>query len=65
MGTRSYRSIVEAVVDVVVVEVEAMVAVMYITTKKIGRIRLAMGVVEKAIPNGPARSKYQEKMMKL
>ena len=44
MGTRSYRPITEAEVDVVVVEVEAMVIVMYITIKKIGRIRLAMGV---------------------
>ena len=65
MGTRSYRPIVEAVVDVVVVEVEAMVVAMSITTNKIGRIILAMGVVEKAIQNGPARSKAQEKKMKL
>ena len=65
MGTRSYRPIAEAAVDVVVVEVEAMVVAMYITTSKIGRIRLAMGVAEKAIPNGLARSKAQEKNMKL
>ena len=65
MGTRSYRPIAEAAVDVVVVEVEAMVVVMYITTNKIGRIRLAMGVPEKDIPNGLARSKAQEKKMKL
>ena len=65
MGTRSYRPIVEAAVDVVVVEVEAMVVAMSITTNKIGRIRLAMGVAEKAIPNGLARSKAQEKKMKL
>ena len=65
MGTRSYRPIVEAAVDVVVVEVEAMVVAMFITTNKIGRIRLAMGVAEKAIPNGLARSKDQEKKMKL
>ena len=44
MGTRSYRTIVEAAVDVVVVEVEVMVAAMSITTNNIGRIRLAMGV---------------------
>ena len=61
MGTRSYRRIVEAAVDVMVVEVEVMVVAMYITTNKIGRIRLAMGVAEKAIPNGLARSKAQEK----
>ena len=51
--------------DVVVVEVEAIVVAMYITTNKIGRIRLAMGVAEKAIPNGIGRSKAQEKKMKL
>ena len=44
MGTRSYKPITESTVDVVVVEVEAMVIVMYITIKKIGRIILAMGV---------------------
>ena len=65
MGTRSYRPIVEAAVDVVVVYVEAMVVAMFITTNKIGRIRLAMGVAEKAVPNGLARSKAQEKNMKL
>ena len=65
MGTCSYRPIAEAAVDVVVVEVEAMVVAMSITTNKIGRIRLAMGVAEKAIPNGLARSKAQEKKMKL
>ena len=65
MGTCSYRPIVEAAVDVVVVEVEAMVVAMSITINKIGRIRLAMGVAEKAIPNGLARSKDQEKKMKL
>ena len=37
----------------------------YITTNKIGRIRLAMGVAEKGVPNGLARSKVQEKKMKL
>ena len=51
--------------DVVVVEVEVMVAAMFITTNNIGRIRLALGVAEKATPNGLARSKAQEKMMKL
>ena len=51
--------------DVVVVEVEAMVVSMYIKTNKIGRIRLDMGVAEKVIPNGLARSKAQEKRMKL
>ena len=65
MGTRSYRPIAEAAVDVVVMEVEAMVVTMYITTNNIGRIRLAMGVAEKSIPNGLARSKAQEKKMKL
>ena len=65
MGTHSYRPIVEATVDGVVVEVEAMIVAMYITTNKIGRIRLAMGVAEKAISNGLARSKAQEKKMKL
>ena len=65
MGTRSYRPIAEVTVDVVVVEVEAMVVAMSITTNKIGRIRLAMGMAEKAIPNGLARSKAQEKNMKL
>ena len=65
MGTRSYRPIVEAAVDMVVMEVEAMVVAMSITTNKIGRIRLAMGVAEKAIPNGLARSKDQEEKMKL
>ena len=44
MGTRSYRTIAEAAVDVVVVEVEAMVIAMYITINNIGIIRLAMGV---------------------
>ena len=39
-----------------VVEVEAMVVEMSITTNNIGRIRLTMGVAEKAIPNGLARS---------
>ena len=65
MGTRSYRPIVEAAVDVVVVEIEAMVVAISIKTNKIVRIRLAMGVAEKAIPNGLARSKAQEKKMKL
>ena len=65
MGTRSYRPIAEAAVDVVVVEVEAMVVAMPITTNKIGRIRLAMGVAEKAITNGLVRSKAQEKKTKL
>ena len=65
MGTRSYRPIAEATVDVVVVEVEAMVVAIPIKTNKIGRIILAMGVAEKAIPNGLARSKAQEKKMKL
>ena len=51
--------------DMVVVEVEAMVVAMSITTNKIGRIRLSMGVAEKAIKNGLARSKAQEKNMKL
>ena len=61
MRTHSYRSIVEAAVDVVVVEVEAMVVTMSIATKKIRRIRLAMAVAEKAIPNWLARIKAQEK----
>ena len=65
MGTSSYRPIVEAAVDVVVVETEAMVVAMSITTNKIGRIRLAMGVAEKATPNGLSRSKAQDKKMKL
>ena len=65
MVTSSYRPIAEAAVDVVVVEVEAMVVAMYTITNKIGRIRLAMGVAEKAIPNGLARSKAQEKKIKL
>ena len=65
MGTRSYRLITDAAVDVVVVEVEAMVVAMSITTNNIGRIRLVMGVAEKVIPNGLARSKAQEKRMKL
>ena len=65
MGTRSYRPIAEAAVDVLVVEVESMVVSMYITTNKIVRIRLAMCVAEKATPNGLARSKAQEKKMKL
>ena len=51
--------------DVVVVEVEAMVVSMFITTNKIGRIILAMCVAEKAVPNGLARSKAQEKNMNL
>ena len=59
MGTRSYRQIAEAAVDVVVVEIESMVVAMYITTNKILRIRLSMGVAEKATPNGLARSKAQ------
>ena len=61
MGTRSHIPIMEAAVDVVVVEVEAMVLAMYITTNKILGIILSMGVAEKAIPNGLARSKAQEK----
>ena len=65
MGTRSYRPIVETAVDVVVVEIEAMVVEMSITKNKTGRIRLSMGVAEKATPNGLARSKAQEKNMKL
>ena len=65
MGTRSYRPIAEATVDVVVVVVEAMVVAMSITTNKIGRIRLPMGVSEKSIPNGLARSKAHEKKMQL
>ena len=65
MGNRSYRPIMEASVDVVVVELEAMVVAMYITKNRIGSIRLAIGVSEKAIPNGLARSKAQEKKMKL
>ena len=65
MGTRSYRPIVEAELGVVVVEIEAIVVAMSITTNNIGRIILAMGVAEKAIPNGLARSKAQEKNMKL
>ena len=65
METRSYIPIVEAAVDVVVVEIEAMVVATSNTTNKIVRIRLAMGVAEKAIPNGLARSKAQEKKMKL
>ena len=64
MGTCSYRPIVEAAVDVVVVEVEAMVVAMFITTNKIGRIRLDLGVADKAIPKGLARIKDQEKKMK-
>ena len=51
--------------DVVVVEIEAMVVEMSITTNNIGRIRLVMSVAEKVIPNGLARSKAQEKKMKL
>ena len=65
MGTRSYRPITEAAVDVVVVEVEAMVVAIYITTNKIRRIGLAMGESEKAIPNRLVRSKFQEKNMNL
>ena len=65
MGTRSYIPIAEAAVDVVVEDVKAMVVSIYITINKIGRIRLAMGVAEKAIPDGLARSKAQEKKMKL
>ena len=65
MGTRSYRPVAEAAVDVVVVEVEAMVVAMYITTNKIVGIKLSRGVAEKAIPNGLTRSKAQEKKMKL
>ena len=65
MGTRSYRPIAEAAVDVVVVEVEAMVVAIPIKTNNIGRIRLAMGVTENAIPNGLARSKAQEKNIQL
>ena len=65
MGTCSYIPIVEAAVEVVVMEIEAIVVAMSITTKQIGRIRLAMGVAEKAIPNGLARSKSQKKNMKL
>ena len=42
-----------------------MVVAMSISTNMIGRIRLAMGVAEKAIPNGLARRKAQEKKMKL
>ena len=42
-----------------------MVVAMPITTNKIGRIRLAMGLAEKAIPNRLSRSKAQEKKMKL
>ena len=48
-----------------VVEIKAMVVEMSITTNKIGRIRLSMGVAEKSIPNRLARSKAQEKKMKL
>ena len=51
--------------DVVVVEVDTMVVAMSITTNKMVRIKLAMGVAEKAIPNGLARSKAWEKKMKL
>ena len=65
MGTRFYVPIAEVTVDVVVVEVEAMVVAMYITINKIRRIILAMGVAEKDIPNGLARSKSQEKKMSL
>ena len=42
-----------------------MLVAMYIKTNKIGRIRLAMGVAEKGIPSGLARSKAQEKKKKL
>ena len=48
-----------------VVEVEAMVVAMPITTNNIRRIRIAMGLAEKATPNELARSKAQEKKMKL
>ena len=48
-----------------VVEVEAMVVATSITTNNIGRRRIAMGVAEKSITNGLARSKAQEKKMKL
>ena len=57
MGPRSYRPIFEAAVDVVVVEIEAIVVAMYITTIKIGSIRLAMGVAKEAIPNGLIRGR--------
>ena len=59
MGARSYIPIVEAGLGMVVVEIEAIVVAMSITTTNIGRKRLAMGVAEKAIPNGLARSKVQ------
>ena len=42
-----------------------MVVTMSIATKKIRRIRLAMAVAEKAIPNWLDRIKAQEKKMKL
>ena len=42
-----------------------MVVAMSIKINKIGRIRLSMGGAEKAIPNGLARSKAQEKNMML
>ena len=65
MGIRFYIPIAEAAVDVVVVEVEAMVVAMYNTKNKIGRIKISVGVAEKAILNGLVRSKSQEKNMKL
>ena len=63
MGTRSYRPIVEAAVDVADMEIESMLVAMYITTNNIGRIRLAMGVAEKAIQTGLARSKAHGKIL--
>ena len=44
MGTCSYIPIVEAAVEVVVMEIEAIVVAMSITTNKIGKIGLAMGI---------------------
>ena len=45
MGTRSYRPILEVAVEVVVVDIEAIIVAMSITANNIGGIRLAMGVV--------------------
>ena len=61
METRSYRPIAEATVDVVVVEVEAMVVEMTITTNKIGRIRLSMGVAESPSQMGLPEAKLRRK----
>ena len=50
MVNRSYRPIVEAAVDVVVMEIEAMVVAMYIYNKKDWKDKTCHGCVRKGHP---------------